>query len=376
MMHILQLLPALNEGGVERGVVEINRELVRRGVRNTVISAGGRLAPQIDRDGGRHLTLDVKSKNLLTVPERVRRLRVLIAELNPDIIHVRSRVPAWLARFANRNPRRPVVSTVHGLYSVNAYSRIMTRADRVICVSQAAVEYVRKNYGTPDSLIRLVHRGIDPVAFDPARLDADYVRAFKTRHALDGRFVVLAVGRITSLKGYRELIQAAALARGGLRDKAPLAVVIVGGVQQGQEAYAAALRALVTQLNLDDAVVFAGSHTRMAEIYDAADVVVSCSTSKPETFGRSMIEALAMNRPVIATRHGGALDIMREGVTGWLVEPGDVAGLAAGLVKAAHTRLTGLRTYALERFSLDAMVEKNLAIYRDVLDGAVRAEGR
>jgi glycosyltransferase involved in cell wall biosynthesis len=105
----------------------------------------------------------------------------------------------------------------------------------------------------------------------------------------------------------------------------------------------------------------------MAEIYDAADVVVSCNTSKPETFGRSMVEALAMNRPVIATRHGGALDIMQEGVTGWLVEPGDIAGLAAGLVKAAQTRLTGLRASALERFSLDVMVEKNLAIYRDVL---------
>jgi glycosyltransferase involved in cell wall biosynthesis len=367
MMHILQLLPALNEGGVERGVVEINRELVRRGVRNTVISAGGRLAPQIDTDGGRHIALDVKSKNLLTVPLRVRRLRALIAELNPDIIHVRSRVPAWLVRLANRNPRRPVVSTVHGFYSVNAYSRIMTRADRVICVSQAAVDYVRTNYDTPESIIRLVHRGIDPIAFDPARLDADFVRDFKARHALNGRFVVLAVGRITSLKGYLELIEAAAIARNALPNPASLAVVIVGGVQQGQEAYAAELRARVTRLKLDDAVIFAGSQTRMAEIYDAADVVVSCNTSKPETFGRSMVEALAMNRPVIATRHGGALDIMQEGVTGWLVEPGDITGLAAGLVKAAQTRLTGLRASALERFSLDVMVEKNLAIYRDVL---------
>jgi glycosyltransferase involved in cell wall biosynthesis len=367
MMHILQLLPALNEGGVERGVVEINRELVRRGVRNTVISSGGRLAPQIDADGGRHITLDVKSKNLLTVPLRVRRLRALIDELNPDIIHVRSRVPAWLVRLANRNPRRPVVSTVHGFYSVNSYSRIMTRADRVICVSQAAVDYVRTNYDTPESIIRLVHRGIDPIAFDPARLDADFVRDFKTRHALNGRFVVLAVGRITSLKGYLELIEAAAIARNALPNPASLAVVIVGGVQQGQEAYAAELRARVTRLKLDDAVIFAGSQTRMAEIYDAADVVVSCNTTKPETFGRSMVEALAMNRPVIATRHGGALDIMQEGVTGWLVEPGDIAGLAAGLVKAAQTRLTGLRASALERFSLNVMVEKNLTIYRDVL---------
>ena len=373
MMHIVQLLPALNEGGVERGVVELNRELIRRGIRNTVISVGGRLAPQIEADGGRHMTLDVKSKNILTVPIRVYRLRALLRALNPDIIHVRSRVPAWLVHFANRNPRRPVVSTVHGFYSVNAYSRIMTRADRVICVSQGTVDYVRRHYGTPASLLRLVHRGLDPVAFDPDRVDADYVRAFKKQQCLDGKFVVLAVGRISGLKGYRELIQAAAVAR---QDVPHLKVVIVGGVQQGQESYAADLHALTARLQMDDAVVFAGSQSRMAEIYQAADVVVSCSTSKPETFGRSMVEALAMARPVVATRHGGALDIMREGVTGWLVEPGDIAGLAAGLVKAAQTRLTGLRAYALERFSLDAMVEKTVAIYRDVLGGASGAEGR
>ena len=373
MMHIVQLLPALNEGGVERGVVELNRELIRRGVRNTVISVGGRLASQIESDGGRHVTLDVKSKNIVTVPLRVYRLRAVLRALNPDILHVRSRVPAWLVHFANRNPRRPVVSTVHGFNSVNAYSRIMTRADRVICGSQTVVTYIRKHYDTPEPIIRLIPRGIDSAAFDPTQADAAFVHAFRSRHGLERAFVVTAVGRITSWKGYRELIQAVAVAR---HDLPHIKLVIVGGVQQGQEAYAAELRALVTRLKLDDAVVFAGSQTHMAEIYDAADVVVSCSTSKPETFGRSMIEALAMNRPVIATRHGGALDIMREGVTGWLVEPGDIAGLAAGLVKAANTRLTGLRAYAIARFSLDAMVEKNLAIYRDVLGGAIRAEGR
>jgi len=365
-MHVVQLLPALNEGGVERGVVEMNRELVRRGVRSSVISSGGRLAPRIAADGGQHLTLDLRSKNILTAPGRARRLRARLRELDPDILHVRSRVPAWLVRFANRDPRRPVVSTVHGFYSVNAYSRIMTRADRVICVSQAAVDYVRRNYGTPEAMIRLIHRGLDADSFDPARLDADAVRDIRTRHRLEGKFVALAVGRVTPLKGYPELIRAAAIARNHLPN---LAIVIVGGVQQGQEAHADGLRRLVAQLQLDDVVRFAGSQTRMAEFYHAADVVVSCNTSKPETFGRSMVEAMAMERPVIATRHGGALDIVRDGVTGWLVEPGDVAGLAAGLVRAAQTRLTGLRADALARFSLDAMVEKTIAVYRETLGG-------
>lgn len=363
-MHIVQLLPALNEGGVERGVVEINRELVRHGLRNTVISAGGRLTSQIEMDGGRHVQFDVKSKNPLTMPWRVSRLHRLLQDLNPDIIHVRSRVPAWLTRFANHHPRRPLVSTVHGFNSVNAYSRIMTRADRVICGSSTVVDYVRHEYDTPEAIIRLVHRGLDPATFDPAKLDPTFIEDFKRRHALEGNFVVLAVGRITSWKGYTELITAVATARPSLP---PFKLVIVGGVQQGQEGYAASLRALVSQLQLEKQVVFTGSQERMPEIYHTADVVVSCSTSKPETFGRTMVEALAMERPVIATRHGGALDIMREGITGWLLEPGDSDRLTALLVQAAHTRLTGLRAYVLEHFSLATMVEKNIAIYRELL---------
>ncbi len=363
-MHILQLLPALNEGGVERGVVEMNRELTRRGIRNTVISAGGRLVPQIEADGGRHVTMDVKSKNVLSVVGRVHRLRELLRELSPDILHVRSRMPAWLIRFANDSQPRPVVATVHGFNSVNAYSRIMTRADRVICGSQPVVDFVRRHYGTPESIIRLVPRGIDGTTFDPARIDAAVVRDFKARHRLDGRFVVLAVGRITGLKGYKELIQAAAAARSAVPG---LIVVIVGGVQQGQESYAAELHALVRRLRMDDAVVFTGSQSRMAEIYAATDVVVSCSTAKPETFGRSMVEALAMERPVIATAHGGALDIMHEGVTGWLVPPGDTDALAARIVQATQTPLTGLRAYVLKRFSLEAMVDRTVAVYRELL---------
>ncbi|NLL83895.1 MAG: glycosyltransferase family 4 protein [Lentisphaerae bacterium] len=364
-MHVVQLLPALNEGGVERGVVEINRELVKRGIKNTVISAGGRLAAQIVIDGGHHVTFDVKSKNPLTVPWRVRKLRKLINRLNPDILHVRSRVPAWLVHFANKNPRRPVVSTAHGFNSVSAYSRIMTRADLVICGSGAVIDHIRKAYDTPPSLIRLVHRGIDAETFDPERLNQQFIDEFRQRYDLNGKYVILAVGRITSWKGYAELIEAVAKAATYLP---PYRLVIVGGVQEGQEGYAAELREQAKRLGIGDTVVFAGSQTNMAEIYHMADVVVSNCTSKPETFGRTMVEALVMERPVIATAHGGALDIMREGLTGWLLQPGDTARLAEILKEAPGKKFNSLRDYALENFSLGAMVEHNLAIYNEVLE--------
>jgi len=363
-MHIVQILPALDEGGVERGTVELNREFVRRGIHSTVISSGGRLAETVGRDGGRHLTLDVKSKNPLTALARARALRRLLAEVKPDLVHFRSRVPGWLFAVANRRLGLPFVSTVHGLNSVSAYSRIMTTGARVICPSSAVAEHIRTHYGTPDARIRIIPRGIDPHLFDPARLDMAFVSAFRERHQLQGRFVALGVGRLTPLKGFDVLLEATALARTRLPK---LKTVIVGGAEAARAAYEQELRQRVVTLGLQEHVVFAGSQSRMAEIYACGDILVSGNHTKPEAFGRTMAEALAMDRPVIATRFGGALDIVREGLNGWLVEPGDAAQLADRLVAAGQTQLRGLREDALARFSLETMVEATLAVYAEVL---------
>jgi glycosyltransferase involved in cell wall biosynthesis len=364
-MHILQILPALDEGGVERGAVELNREFVRRGHASTVVSNGGRLAETVERDGGRHLTFDVKSKNPLTVPARAAALRRALAAARPDIVHFRSRVPGWLFVLANRTLHLPFVSTVHGFNSVSAYSRVMTAGQRVIVPSSSVADYIRKHYGTPADKIRLVPRGIDPQLFDPARLDAAFMADFRQRHGLEGRFVVLGVGRITQLKGYDALIDATALARGEIPH---IKTVIVGGAEPARAGYAQTLREQVRRLGLEDHVAFAGSQSKLAEIYACGDVLVSGNRSKPEAFGRSMAEALAMDCPVIASRFGGALDIVREGVDGWLVAPGDAAGIADRLALAAQTAFTGLRADALARFSLDQMVEKTLAVYEEVLN--------
>jgi len=359
-LHVVQVVPALEEGGVERGVVEMNRELVRRGVRNTVISAGGRLVPFIERDGGTHVTLDVKSKNVLTALSRAKKLRHALQELSPDIVHVRSRVPGWLVRLAK--PEAHIVTTVHGANSVSAYSAIMTRGERVICGSTFMMEWVRKHYRTPENILRLIPRGIDPEQFDPQKIDVDAVARLRAEHGLEGKFTVLGLGRITSWKGYDTLIRAAAL-----MDVPNVKVVIVGGVQQGQEAYAEGLKKLVQELGIAGRVAFVGSRSNVAEWYRAADVLASCAFTKPETFGRSMTEALAMERPVVAARHGGALDIVRDGVNGFFFTPGDAHDLAAKL-RATHGRAWhGLREDAVARFSLAQMVDKTLEVYRELL---------
>ena len=364
-MHIVQILPALDEGGVERGTVELNREFVRRGVTSTVISSGGRQAEAIERDGGRHIALDVKSKSVLTLPARVLALRRVLAQVKPDLVHYRSRVPGWLFACANRSLRLPFVSTVHGFNSVSAYSRIMTAGRRVICPSTAVIDFIRQHYGTPLEKIRLVYRGIDPQQFDPDKLDAAFMAGFRKQHGLEGRFVALGVGRITQLKGYDALIQATALAR----DRVPqIKTVIVGGAEASRAEYGRDLQRMVEALGLRDQVVFAGSQSKIAEIYACGNVLVSANQAKPEAFGRSMAEALAMGCPVIATRFGGALDIVKEGVNGWFVEPGgDAAQLADRLVQASQASFAGLREDALARFSLDGMVTKTLAVYDEVL---------
>ncbi len=362
-MHVVQLVPEMQEGGVERGVVEMNRELVRRGVQSTVISCGGRLATAIEDAGGWHVTMDVCSKNLLTAPGRAHRLRQALAELRPDLVHVRSRVPAWLLRMANRTLHLPVVSTVHGFNHISLYSRIMTQADRVICVSHAVRDYVQRNYRTPDRALRVIHRGVDAAAFDPACVSAAVVEAFRQEHGLVGKFVATSVGRLTPLKDYETFIRGVALAR---KEAPSIVGVIVGGTHPKRQRYATRLQALVLDLGLEDVIHFAGSRREVDAIYALSDVVVSCS-SQPESFGRSLAEALAMETPVIATAHGGALEIVRPSRDGFLFPPQNAEALARCLLAVSQHDFSGLRASVLARFSLDAMVEQTLAVYREVL---------
>ena len=355
-MRVVQLLPELNEGGVERGVVELNRELVKRGVESFVISVGGRLVEKIEKDGGEHIQFDVCSKNPLSAPMRVAGLKKILKKINPDIIHARSRVPAWLAYFAKGN--MPFVTTVHGFNSVNAYSAIMTKGDRVICVSNPIKEYIVKNYNMDEKKIRVIHRGVDLESFDINKVDKAFVKNFKNKYNLQGRFVVSSVGRITPLKDYETFIQAVAEAK---KVKPNVMGLIVGGVRKDKEEYFRKLQALVQELGLGKNIVFTGSIAKIAEVYYVSDVVVS-SSKKPESFGRSIVEAMAMNTPVIATAHGGALDIIKDGY-GELFEVGDFKNLAQ---KIAKVQKKEYREYVIKNFSLDLMVEKTLKVYEEI----------
>ncbi|MEJ2525027.1 MAG: glycosyltransferase family 4 protein [Desulfuromonadales bacterium] len=343
-MKVVQLLPELNEGGVERGVVELNREFVKRGIESVVISAGGRQASQIGADGGHHICLDVAAKNPLTAWQRVRLLRKQFDHLQPDVIHARSRAPAWLSYLANRH-QRPFVTTVHGFNSVNRYSRIMTQGDRVICVSGAIRDFVIKHYQVPEDRLVVIPRGIDLELFNPDRLDQEFMADFKKRYDLEEKCVVTTVGRITQLKDLETFIAAVI----ELKRQLPKVVgLIVGGVHEHKKDYYRILQGLVAEHNAEQYIHFTGSQNKVAEIYALTDVVVS-SSKKPESFGRSAAEALAMNVPVAASSHGGMLDIVLPGQTGQLFNPGDVSGLTKGIVACQNLPRESLRTFVQEK---------------------------
>ena len=360
-MRIVQVIPELNEGGVERGVVELNREFVKKGIESFVISAGGKLENQINLDGGNHVKFDVCSKNIFTAFRRIKGLKKILKEIKPDIIHVRSRVPAWLVYFANKSLNIKVVSTVHGFNSVGFYSSIMQKADAVISVSNSIKEYIQKHYQTNENKITVIPRGIDLELFNPKNIDETFIENFKKQFNLKDKFVISSVGRVTQLKDYETFIKAILLVK---KEIPNIIGLIVGGVRSDKEDYLNSLKNLIKELNLEENIIFTGSQNKIEQIYALSDVVIS-SSKKPESFGRAVAEAICMNKPVIATNHGGVKDIIIENVNGFFFEVGNDKELADNILKSRVLKFDGY-TYISNNFSLENMVNKTLEVYRNL----------
>ena len=349
----------MEQGGVETVVCGINRLLAEAGWETVVVSGGGRLAGEIERAGGRHVTVDLKSKNPLTYFVRAARLRRVLAAERPDVVFAHSRVPAWLFRWASRGLGIPWVTFAHGANSVSRYSAVMTKGDRVLVPSRFVADHLTAHYAFDVAKLRVVAPTVDPARFDTGRLDAGFMAEKRREWKLDGALVVMAVGRLSPVKGYETLLRA--FARLGT---AASRLVIVGGVDRAHAGHAEALKALAAELGIASRTVFAGAQSRVAECLALADVVVSSNVTKPESFGLSMAEALTMGRPVVAKAFGGALDVVRPGVDGVLVADGpDLPGrFAEAIDRAGSGKIRPSREEALERFSPNVMKSKIISI--------------
>ena len=370
-MTVLQLLPALESGGVERSTLEIAEALVKAGHRAIVVSAGGRLLPRLLAVGAEHVTMDIGRKSPMTLAT-VGPLRRLIERADIDIVHVRSRLPGWVARFAlagmpaSRRPR--LASTVHGLNSPSRYSAVMVRGERVICVSDCVRDYVMTHYpATETSRLRVIPRGIDPAAFPPAPLPDLAARnwAAAQHPALGGEGPLLLLpGRGTRLKGHVDALDLLARLRADGHDAR---LWLPGAREDGREAYIAEMEGIATRRGIAGAVAFTAPTDAIARAYAASNLVLQLSR-KPEAFGRTVIEALAVGRPVLGWAHGGVGELLARLQPDGAVPPFDPTQLQQGALSLLERPGTTAGTMAgLSDFTLQAMQQATLNVYAELI---------
>ncbi|MGB0747628.1 MAG: glycosyltransferase family 4 protein [Magnetospiraceae bacterium] len=370
---ILQVLPALETGGVERGTIEMAAAITAAGGRALVASAGGGMERDLARVGGIHIPLPLEKRDPGSILMNSGRLRKLIGREKVDLVHARSRAPAWSALYATRRTGTPLVTTFHGTYGAKnflkrRYNAVMTAGDRVIAISDFIANHIQTLYPLDPDRLRIIPRGVDTDRFDPDLVSARRLIALSQQWRLpDGARTVMLPGRLTRWKGQIPFIEAAAEL-----DREDLKWLIVGD-DQGRSAYRRELESLIKKRGLQDRVWLMGPCKDMDVAYLLADVVVSASL-EPEAFGRVAIEAQAMGRAVIATDHGGAQETVIPGKTGTLVPPHDVGALAEAVAAAidlppdARALLAeNARTHVQQNYTTALMCARTINVYAELL---------
>ncbi|MCA3339748.1 MAG: glycosyltransferase family 4 protein [Roseomonas sp.] len=369
---LLQVLPALRSGGVERGTLEIAEAQIAAGFRAIVASAGGEMVPALEKLGAKHITLPLTAKSPLAIWRNAAALGALMRTEGVALIHARSRAPAWSALMAARRAGLPFVTTYHGAYNEGfpgkrLYNSVMARGDRVIAISHFIADLIRARHGVPEARLRVIPRGVDPRRFDPALVSAERIEKLRTAWGLpDGRLIIMLPARVTRWKGQMVLVEAMARLPGD-------SLALLVGDAEERPAFKAELLARIESLGLKDRVRLVGHANDMPAALMLADVVIHASTDA-EAFGRTVIEAQAMARPVIASDLGAPRETVAEGVTGWRTPPGDAAALAEAISKALampteERAALGARARAavLSGYTTEAMQAATIAVYRELI---------
>jgi glycosyltransferase involved in cell wall biosynthesis len=377
---LLQVIPDLDTGGAEQTTLDVAEAVVRAGGRAVVASHGGRMVADLKARGAVWAPMPVQSKNPLVMLANRSRLVSLIRRENVDLVHVRSRAPAFSAFAAARATDTPCIATYHGLYGSGNplkrwYNSVMTRGPLTIANSAFTRDHVIAEHHLDPALVVAIPRGVDLARFDPAGVAGERIAALNAGWGIaagDDRVRFLLAGRLTRWKGQAVLIEAARrLKAGGASDF----LVILAGDDQGRGGYRAELEAAIVQAGLGDTVRLVGHCDDMPAAYLAADIAVAPSI-EPEAFGRTAVEPQAMGRPIIASDLGAPRETVLAGETGWLVRPGDAEALAramASAIAADPKRRAAMGALGMERarrlYSVEAMCESTLNVYAGVLEG-------
>jgi glycosyltransferase involved in cell wall biosynthesis len=376
MPTILQVLPELRSGGVERGTIEIAEGLMQRGWNALVTSAGGPMTESLRRVKAVHFELPLDSKNPFTIWSNASKLEQIIRSQKVDIIHARSRAPAWSAYWAAQRAKIPFVTTFHGFYGLESplkktYNEVMVKGERVIAVSNFVADHIRANYAMDESKLRVIHRGVDLRFFRPDLVNGHRVMQLaKEWHIPEDNHlpIILMPGRVTRWKGQHILLEAL--------HKLPHRnfMCIILGEQSKHPGYLQELQKLIVAYNLTGHVRFANPTMHIATAYGMSQVVV-CPSIEPEAFGRVPIEAQAMGKVIITTNHGGARETVIDEETGFLVVPGDADRLAGKIqfvlgMNDEQRQAMGERAmhHVYEHFTTERMCEQTFAVYEELLN--------
>lgn len=371
-MNILQVVPELNAGGVERTTIEIAQALNTANHTAHVASQGGRMEEELVAAGGILHRLPMGSKNPMLLRTNTRALIKIIKENKIDVIHARSRAPAWAARAAAKATNTPFITTYHGIYNAKSglkrrYNSIMAKGDIVIANSYYTKNHIIKEHDIDPARIIVIPRGVDMEIFDPAKISVSDIAVFRQSWGIDAKTPLLLLpGRLTRWKGQLVAVKA-------LTELDTKAILVLLGDAQGRDDYVAEIKVLAQSLGLQDRVLIAPHTANMATAYACADVVISASTD-PEAFGRVAAEAQAMHTLVVATAHGGALETIVDGKTGFLVTPNDATALAKGITQVLEMsppqRIQfgrSARARIQKEFSADALKTATLAVYEKAI---------
>ncbi len=372
---ILQVIPELGPGGAEQGCIDVAAALVQSGAQSIVVSNGGGRIPELMRTGAVHIDMPVHSKNPVTMWQNINRIKKLVKQYDVDVVHARSRAPAWSAWQACKNTKAKFVTTCHAPYNIHGeakrfYNSSITKGERIIAISNYVAEYLKNEYDVDPQKIRLIHRGIPLEKFHPTTVTPErMISLSRAWRVPDGANIVMLPGRLTRWKGHHVMIDAMAK----LRRKDIFCVII--GSDQGRSDYSKELHDAIEDKELSGQVRIIEHCADMPAAYMLSTVVVSASID-PEGFGRIPVEAQAMGRPIIATDHGGAQETIARNQTGWLIPHSDPNALAQAIEEALaltpHQRVilaTRAMAHIADHFTKEQMTEKTLSVYAELLDG-------
>lgn len=370
---VLQVLPELNQGGVELGTTEIASALQAQGIENYVASAGGRMEYNLDRLKVKHFTLPLKTKNIFKLYINSWRLTKIIKEYGITVVHARSRAPAWSAYWAAKRCGVHFITTFHGTYGLGPwgikkfYNKIMTYGERVIAISNHIKEHIIQNYGTDESKIRLIARCVNMENFNVETTTAERMIKFLEANEIPGdKPIITLIGRLTNWKGQKLLIEAL----NKIKDEDFFCLLV--GDDQGRVKYTEELHDMIEKYGMDDRFAFVRHVGDVPAVMMVSDVVLSTSI-EPEAFGRIAIEGQAMGRVVVASNIGGSKETVIDGVTGKLFESNNPDALAEAICWALHLSKAEREKIGAaaiknikEHFTKQIMCDKTIKVYNEV----------